>query len=168
MRGLPTAELRQRAYQTKLRLRAQRALAVPHANQSASFSGGSWLPLGPMPLASDASGNGTQDYHQVAGRATSVAIDPADASGNTLYIGGAQSGIWKSTNAANPVANNVTWTPITDNQATLSIGQSQFSRATAIPRELSSLRRQARRTTPAILTSASESCDRPTEGTPGV
>jgi hypothetical protein len=35
------------------------------------------------------------------------------------YIGGAQSGIWKSTNA---VANNVAWTAITDNQATLSIG----------------------------------------------
>jgi len=75
-----------------------------------------------VPLASDASGNGTQDYHQVAGRATSVAIDPADLSGNTIYIGGAQSGIWKSTNAANPVANNVTWTAITDNQATLSTG----------------------------------------------
>jgi hypothetical protein len=73
-------------------------------------------------LASDASGNGTQDYHQVAGRATAVAIDPADPSGNTVYVAGAQSGIWKSTNAANFVANNVNWTPIADNQATLSVG----------------------------------------------
>jgi large repetitive protein len=75
-----------------------------------------------VPLASDASGNGTQDYHQVAGRATAVVIDPADSTGNTVYIGGAQSGIWKSTNATNAVANDVAWTPITDNQATLSIG----------------------------------------------
>jgi hypothetical protein len=120
--GLPSAELRRRAYQAKLQLRRQRVPAMPHANPAISFSVGSWLPLGPVPLASDASGNGTQDYHQVAGRATSVAIDPADSSGNTVYIGGAQSGIWKSTNAANLVANNVTWTPITDNQATLSIG----------------------------------------------
>jgi hypothetical protein len=122
VRGMPSAELRRRAYQAKLQLRAQRATALPHANPAVSFSAGSWLPLGPVPLASDASGNGTQDYHQVAGRATAVAIDPADSTGNTVYIGGAQSGIWKSTNAANAVANNVVWTPITDNQATLSIG----------------------------------------------
>ena len=122
VRGLPTAELRRRAYQTKLQLRAQRTSVLPQASPLVSFSVGSWVPLGPVPLASDASGNGTQDYHQVAGRATAVAIDPADASGNTVYVGGAQSGVWKSTNAANPTANNVAWTPITDNQPTLSIG----------------------------------------------
>jgi hypothetical protein len=122
VRGLPSAELRRRAYQAKLQLRAQRSIAMPQANPAVSFSVGSWLPLGPVPLASDASGNGTQDYHQVAGRATAVVIDPADPSGNTVYIGGAQSGIWKSSNAANPVANSVAWTPISDNQATLSIG----------------------------------------------
>lgn len=81
-----------------------------------------WTPLGPAPLASDATGNGTQDYHQVAGRATAVAVDPADPTGNTVYIGGAQSGVWKSTNAANSAPNSVTWTPLTDDQATLSIG----------------------------------------------
>src|SRR5208282_2562437 len=35
--------------------------------------------------------------------------------------GGAQGGVWKSTNATS-TANNVTWTAVTDNQATLSIG----------------------------------------------
>ena len=89
---------------------------------AAPASSGTWTPLGPVPLASDATGNGTQDYHQVAGRATAVAIDPADPTGNTVYIGGAQSGVWKSTNAANHTANSVTWTPVTDDQATLSIG----------------------------------------------
>jgi hypothetical protein len=122
VRGLPTAELRRRAYQAKLQLRTRRAMALGLAGQQVSFSVGSWVPLGPVPLASDASGNGTQDYHQVAGRATAVAIDPADPSGNTVYIAGAQSGIWKSINAANSVASNVNWTPIADNQATLSIG----------------------------------------------
>jgi hypothetical protein len=120
--GLPTAELKRRAYQAKLQLRTRRAMALGLAGQQVSFSVGSWVPLGPVPLASDASGNGTQDYHQVAGRATAVAIDPADPSGNTVYVAGAQSGIWKSTNAANFVANNVNWTPIADNQATLSVG----------------------------------------------
>ena len=122
VRGLPSAELRRRAFVAKLRLRAQRAEALAHASPASSLSSGSWVPLGPIPLASDASGNGTQDYHQVAGRATSVAIDPSDPSGNTIFIGGAQSGIWKSTNAANSNANSVTWTSLTDAQATLSIG----------------------------------------------
>ena len=121
IRGKPAAELRRRAYQAKLQLRAQRAAELGVTGQT-SLSSGSWIPLGPMPLASDATGNGTQDYHQVAGRATALAIDPADPTGNTVYIGGAQSGIWKSTNAANNTANSVIWTPVTDDQATLSIG----------------------------------------------
>jgi len=119
--GKLSAELRRRAYLAKLQMRSQRAaaLAVHATGQAVSVS---WTPLGPVPLASDATGNGTQDYHQVSGRATAVAIDPADTSGNTVYVGGAQSGIWKSTNAANSPASSVTWTPITDDQATLSIG----------------------------------------------
>ncbi len=86
-----------------------------------------------MPLASDATGNGTQDYHQVAGRVTAVAIDPADPSGNTVYIGGAQGGVWKSTNAANSTANNVTWTAVADDQATLSIGAIAIQPGNTIP-----------------------------------
>jgi hypothetical protein len=128
--GKNSAELRRRAYQAKLKLRARHAAALAAAGKinapasfaPASFSSGSWIPLGPMPLASDATGNGTQDYHQVSGRATAIAIDPADPSGNTVYIGGAQSGVWKSANAATSAANNVAWAPITDDQATLSIG----------------------------------------------
>lgn len=81
-----------------------------------------WTPLGPVPLASDASGIGIQDYHQVAGRATAVAIDSADPSGNTVYVAGAQAGIWKSTNAASGNPSSVTWMPISDDQATLSVG----------------------------------------------
>ena len=121
IRGTPSAELRRRAYQTKLSLRKKRAASARMAGQL-SFSSGSWTPLGPSPLTSDASGNGTQDYGYVAGRATSVAIDPADTQGNIVYIGGAQGGIWKSTNAANTDPSTVLWTPISDDQATLAIG----------------------------------------------
>jgi hypothetical protein len=125
VRRLPSAELRRQAYQAKMQLRSQRAKALVASaspNSQPSLSTGSWIPLGPAPLASDASGNGTQDYRQVAGRATAVVIDPADSSGNTVYLGGAQGGVWKSTNAANPTVNNVIWAPLTDSQATLSIG----------------------------------------------
>src|SRR6266536_5439358 len=121
--GKPTAEFRRRAYQAKLRLRAQHAAALSAMSGvgAVSLSSGSWIPLGPMPLASDASGNGTQDYHQVSGRTTAVAIDPADPTGNTVYVGGAQSGVWKTTNAVDS-ANNVMRSPVSDDQATLSIG----------------------------------------------
>ena len=134
MPGRSSAELRRRAYQSKLQMRTQRAAArLAAAPNGASLSTGSWIPLGPLPLASDASGNGTQDYRQVAGRVTAVAIDPADLTGNTVYIGAAQGGVWKSTNAAYSVAENVVWSPLTDNQATLSIGSIAIQPGNADP-----------------------------------
>jgi hypothetical protein len=123
VRGKSSAELRGRAYQRKLQMRGSHAAArMTFGPNSTPLGSGSWRPLGPVPLDSDASGNGTQDYGHVAGRVTAVAIDPADPTGNTVYLGGAQGGVWKSTNAAYAVANNVAWIPVTDNQATLSIG----------------------------------------------
>ena len=123
--GKSSAELRHQAYQSKMQARRVRAALAhaAHPDSQPSPSGAGWAPLGPVPLASNASGSTFgPDYHQVSGRATAVAIDPADSSGNTLYIGGAQGGVWKSTNAATPTANSVTWKPVTDDQATLSIG----------------------------------------------
>jgi hypothetical protein len=127
--GESPAALRMRAHQQKVIMRAARLAAaraslgspVPNA---AAGSGPVWIPLGPAPLASDASGVGSQDYGAVSGRATAVAIDPADPSGNTVYIGGAYGGVWKSANAgsASPSASNVVWAPVTDDQATLAIG----------------------------------------------
>ncbi len=81
-----------------------------------------WTSLGPAPLASDASGVGQQDYNWVSGRATAVAIDPADPTANTVYLGGAYGGVWKSTNAATQSPGNVAWTPLIDDQATLAVG----------------------------------------------
>src|SRR5258708_1888604 len=122
--GQASASLRHRAYTAKVQMRAQRtaALATVRGNGQEPTAAGTWSPLGPVPLASDATGNGTQDYHQVAGRATAIAIDPADSTGNTVYIGGAQGGVWKSNNGASGTPGDVTWLPITDDQATLSIG----------------------------------------------
>ena len=125
--GKSAAELRHKAYQAKLKMRASRIASAKYlhnqpADKQPATSVGTWTPLGPTPLASDATGDGFQNYNQVSGRATAVAIDPADPSGNTVYIGGAQGGVWKSVNAATSVANNVTWSAVTDDQATLSIG----------------------------------------------
>jgi hypothetical protein len=121
-RGQPGAGQRYRAYLQKMRMRVARARKMGDALPP---SAAVWSQLGPTPLASDASGVGEFDYGWVSGRASAIAIDPADRSGNTVYIGGAYGGVWKSTNATQAVTQNssaVTWTALTDNQATLAVG----------------------------------------------
>src|SRR5258708_7256307 len=83
-----------------------------------------WTPLGPAPLASDATGDGGQDYNWVSGRATSLVIDPADTTGNTVLLGGAYGGLWKSTNAGSQNSDPafVTWQALIDDQPTLAVG----------------------------------------------
>lgn len=66
----------------------------------------SWTAVGPAQIAS-------QSFGDVTGRVTSIALDPADASGNTVYLGTTGGGVWKSTNAAGP-ASSVTFAPLTD------------------------------------------------------
>jgi hypothetical protein len=122
--GQSAAELRYRAHQQKMSMRAARAqTAAAQLALTPNAPVPSWMPLGPAPLASDA-GTG-QDYGWVSGRATNVVIDPADNTGNTVYVGGAFGGLWRSTNAASGSfgnASGVTWTPLIDNQPTLAVG----------------------------------------------
>jgi hypothetical protein len=73
-----------------------------------------WTPLGPQPTAN------TQFYGNVSGRVTALAVDPCDATGNTVYVGGADGGVWVSFNALS--GNPVTWQPLTDNEPSLSTG----------------------------------------------
>jgi large repetitive protein len=113
------------AYLQKMRMRAERKARVQkEKSDSAPAAALVWTSLGPAPLASDASSTGEFNYSWVSGRATAVAIDPADPTGNTVYIGGAYGGVWKSTNAgpASLSPANVAWQPLTDNQATLAVG----------------------------------------------
>ena len=51
---------------------------------------------------------------------TALAVDPCDATGNTVYAGGADGGVWVSFNALN--GNPVTWQPLTDEQPSLATG----------------------------------------------
>jgi len=74
--------------------------------QSSSGFAASWQPLGPAQVT-------TAAYGKVTGRVTAIAIDPADATGNTVYVGTTGGGVWKSINAAGPAA-AVSFTPLTD------------------------------------------------------
>ena len=78
-------------------------VAKPHAQNSLNAA---WQAVGPAQIAS-------QSYGNVTGRVTSVAIDPADSSGDTVYLGTTGGGVWKSTNAAGAAA-SVTFVPLTD------------------------------------------------------
>ena len=120
--GESRAALRLRAHQQKMAMRAQReaAAAASGAEPAATGSAG-WTGLGPAPLDSNAGFQ--QDYNLVSGRALTVAIDPADTSGNTVFVGGAFGGLWKSVNGADPSGPGaVVWQPLLDNQPSLAVG----------------------------------------------
>ncbi len=61
--------------------------------------------VGPGPI--DTTNQGV-DYVNVTGRTTAVVVDPSDRSGNHLYIGTPNGGIWETTNGGN------TWIPRLD------------------------------------------------------
>ncbi|NYF78512.1 choice-of-anchor D domain-containing protein [Granulicella arctica] len=79
--------------------------AMVRAQATGSLSA-SWQAVGPNQIASAAYGN-------VTGRVTAIAIDPADTTGNTVYLGTTGGGVWKSTNAAG-ASGSVSFTPLTD------------------------------------------------------
>ena len=131
------AQLLHRAYRQKIGMRAARrrasagtamssysaTLATSTTATTASSGYGGWVALGPNPINSNATGSlNDQNYGPVTGRATSVVVDPGDPTGNTVYLGGAFGGLWKSTNAAATDPSTVTWTPLIDQQATLAVG----------------------------------------------
>jgi photosystem II stability/assembly factor-like uncharacterized protein len=81
--------------------RATFAQSVPGSNPS-------WTFAGPQPIHTPYSDP------VVSGRVTALAIDPGNV--NTVYLGSAQGGVWKTTNGG------TTWTPLTDRQASAAIG----------------------------------------------
>ncbi len=118
------AGARQRAWQQFLAARQQRdslfqqkfgADYVKRAAAAALAAGvvntaATWAPIGPQP---------SNDYFfqpYVSGRVTALVVDPCDSTGHTVFLGGAQGGLWLTTNAG------TTWTPLTDGAPSLAIG----------------------------------------------
>ncbi|OWK40275.1 RTX toxin [Fimbriiglobus ruber] len=65
-----------------------------------------WTPVGPAP---DYTTNGA------TAQTNAIAVDPSDPSGNTVYIGAASGGIWKTTDFLTKDPAGPTWIPLTDN-----------------------------------------------------
>lgn len=68
-------------------------------------------PIGPAPIAN---GQTFGQRQNVTGRVTTLAVDPQNPA--TVYLGGAQGGVWRTTNGGQ------TWQPMTDNAPTQAIG----------------------------------------------
>jgi len=75
-----------------------------------------WLPLGPTAVT-------TPNYGLVTGRISSLALDPADTTGNRLFVGTTGGGVWATQNAAVSNTSLIAFQPLTDNVAALSIIQ---------------------------------------------
>jgi hypothetical protein len=74
----------------------------------------SWASIGPTPTTGGF-------FSPVTGRITTIAVDLSDATGNTVLIGGAMGGIWRSTDAG------ATWTAVGDQNASLAMGSIAFA-----------------------------------------
>jgi photosystem II stability/assembly factor-like uncharacterized protein len=68
-----------------------------------------WVPLGPAPLSFT-----YPAAENFSGRVVGIAASPTDA--NTIYLAAAGGGVWETTDGG------TTWAPLTDDQATLSMG----------------------------------------------
>lgn len=72
-----------------------------------------WQAIGPMQV-------NTAAWGMVTGRITSLAADPSDATGNTLFVGTTGGGVWKTESAANPSVSSIGFQPLTDNLSAFS------------------------------------------------
>ncbi len=71
-----------------------------------------WQPLGPQNVT-------TPYYGAVTGRVTSLAFDPSDPTGNTVYVGTTGGGVWFSSNAATGNPESITFSALTDSVSAL-------------------------------------------------
>src|SRR6266849_7464353 len=73
-----------------------------------------WSPIGPAPTSGGF-------FSPVTGRVTTIAVDPSVTTGQTVLIGGAQGGIWRSTDGG------ATWTAVGDANPSLAMGSIAFA-----------------------------------------
>ena len=88
------------------RARLQKLAMPPVRGLPTALVSTTWRALGPDRVTSGAT--------VTAGRVSAVAIDPDDS--DIIYAGGAQGGVWKSTNGG------TSWSPLTDQECSLAMG----------------------------------------------
>src|SRR5262249_51704843 len=112
-RGVIPAGARLQALRRRLQMQAEetakaRAMAHGGVGTLPAASSSTWTLVGPQPVSSPS------PTGSVSGRVSALAVDPTNSS--VVYLGAAQGGVWKTTNGG------TSWTPLTDNQPSLSTG----------------------------------------------
>ena len=104
--GVRVKAVRQRRVMEIQAMAASAAAAQPTATSA-------WTLVGPEPTipAQNVPFTGSPE---VSGRVSALAVDPTNA--NVVYAGGADGGVWKTTNGGS------NWTPLTDGEVSLAIG----------------------------------------------
>lgn len=83
------------------------AVVKPVAQVAPAGASAPWQPLGPMAVVSP-------QYGLLSGRVTSISFDPADPTGNRVYVGTTGGGVWQSQNAATSSGSTVSFQALTD------------------------------------------------------
>jgi len=89
-----------------------RAFTPAASGASTSPAAATWQPLGPTAVE-------TPNFGLVSGRVSALALDPSDATGNSLYVGTTGGGVWSASNAGTSTASSVVFNPLTDNVTAL-------------------------------------------------
>jgi uncharacterized repeat protein (TIGR01451 family) len=92
--------------------------------------GGTWTAQGPGPTRNGQVENIIPN-NEVVGAIHTVAAHPTDS--NILYVGAVNGGVWRTSNAT---TTSPTWTPLTDNFPSLSIGALEFDPTDATNRTI--------------------------------
>jgi subtilisin-like proprotein convertase family protein len=78
------------------------------ADPTNPLSHNTWTPIGPAPSTNSTQGRG------YSGQVATIAVDPSDPSGNTVYVASSSGGIWKTTDFLTTKAIGPTYIPLTD------------------------------------------------------
>ncbi len=117
----------QNAIAQRDRMRAAQSSVAPSSRKLSldplgiiTFPGdGLWHANGPQPTNNpfgNVPGGENVGFPTASGRVNAIAVDTTDATGQTVYLGGAAGGVWKTTTGG------TTWTPMTDSQPSLAVG----------------------------------------------
>lgn len=81
---------------------------IARVDGSQDIARNNWAPVGPAPQI-DVNG-----INSTAGRVSSIAVDPSDPSGNTVYAAGASGGVWRTNNFLTRDPDGPNWVPLAD------------------------------------------------------
>ncbi len=110
----------QQAIQQRDRMVGAQSIGPNLAAPLIGFPGdGLWHLAGPQPTNvpfGNTSFGANSGYPTASGRVTAIAVDTTDATGQTIFLGTAAGGVWRT------VTGGSTWIPLTDTQPSLAVG----------------------------------------------